>query len=116
MKIPPKRACSGKERITKNYLLSVLPSRPDPNYVVEVSTGNLVMLNSIEELGVRQEIKNGLYKKKYMPIETAEPRKLLLNTPDSDWKVTNFNAYTREICFSIKGKNFSYTIPNYFWK
>lgn len=110
-KIVPKRACSGTRRITKRYLLAILPSYPDTQYVIEVATGNKIRIDSIESIEDSLQIRNGLYKNKYMPIEKAYPRKILQGLKDSDWKIKSFNNLTREVCFSIKDKNFSYTIP-----
>lgn len=115
-RIVPKRACVGIQRISKKYLLSILPSRPDPTYVIEVATGEKIRIDSIDSINQPLNIKNGLYKYKYQPIETYNPRKMLLDLKDNDWKVYSFNPYTREICFSIKNHNFSYIVPDYFWK
>jgi len=110
----PKRACTGTQRITKNYFLSILPSRPDPTYVIEVSTGQKIRIDSINSVREPLNLKNGLYKYKYMPIETYEPRKMLLSLKDNDWRIYSFNPLTREICFSIKDRKLSYTVPDYF--
>jgi hypothetical protein len=140
-RVTPKRACVGTQRITKNYLLSILPSRPDPTYVIEVSTGQQIRIDSINTINQPLKLKNGFYKYKYLPIETLNPKKLLLSLKDSDWKIKSFNPVTREICFSIRAirnqcqdsrcsysdpsrchcdtccwKEFSYIVPGYFWK
>jgi hypothetical protein len=116
-RIVKKRACKGTQRISKNYFLSILPSRPDPTYVIEVKNGQQIRIDSINTIDQPLNLKNGLYSYKYMPIETLYPRKILVSLKDSDWQITSFSSLTREICFSIKGHKFSYVIPQgYFWK
>jgi len=116
MKLPPKRACVGFQRLSKRYFLSLLPSYPDTQYVIEVVTGQKVRIDSIDSTNQPLNLKNGLYRHKYEPIETAYPRKLFFNIKDSDWKINSFNPNTREICFSIKNNRFSFIVPDYFWK
>jgi hypothetical protein len=74
------------------------------------------LLSSFDSLKKRQDLKNGFYRNKYLPIETMYPKKILLNLKDEDWKINSFDPFTREICYSIKNFHFSYTIPvsNYF--
>ena len=57
-----------------------------------------------------KNIKNGVYKNKYKPIETAYPRKILVDNPN--WTINSFNPSTREICISIGSKVLSYTVPS----
>jgi len=114
-KIIPKRACVGTQRITKNYFLSILPSRPDPTYVIEVSTGQKIRIDSINTIKQPLNIKNGLYKHKYLPVETAYPKKVLVSLEDEDWSITSFSPLTREVCFSIKGYKFTYIIPEFYF-
>lgn len=112
-KIIPKRACTSNQRITKNYFLSILPSYPDTQYVIDAETGEKIRIDSIKNIKDPLKVKNGFYTNKYIPIETAYPRKILYYLKTSDWKITSFNSKTREICFSINDKKFSYLIPNY---
>lgn len=104
-----KRACKNWSRMTKNTFLSILPTYIDPNYVIEKSTGNKILINTIKNININA-LKNGLYSKKYIPIEQAQPKKLLLSLKDSDWFINSFDPEKREVCFTIKNKVFSYTI------
>jgi hypothetical protein len=114
-RIVPKRACVGTQRISKNYFLSILPSRPDPTYVIEASTGQKIRIDSINTIKQPLNIKNGLYRHKYIPIETAYPKKVLVSLDNNDWSIDSFNPNTREICFSIRGYKFSYIVPTIYF-
>ena len=124
-RIVPKRACVGSQRISKKYFLSLLPSYPDTQYVIDVATGNKLRIDSLETVAKRSELRNGIYSKKYLPIEQSYPKKLLDGLKDDEWEIKSFNSLTREVCFLIKApstigksiqqnrdKNFSYIIPN----
>lgn len=108
-KTSKKRACQELSRITKNTFLSMLPSYPDPNYVLENKTGNKVLINTIKNINFN-DLKNGLYSKKYTPIEQSQPKKLLMSLKDSDWYINSFDPIKGEVCFTIKNKVFSHTI------
>lgn len=54
--------------------------------------------------------KNNIYKGRYKRIETAYPRKILLN--NNNWNIKAFNYVTREVCILFDNNNtLSYTIP-----
>lgn len=96
----PKRACDGSQKMSKRSLLALLPSRPDPTYILEVSTGKTIRIDSINTKAKPFDLKNGLYSKKYMPIETSLPRKKLLES--KNWEIKSFNPNTKEVCISFK--------------
>lgn len=101
--------------MTKNSFLALLPSYIDPNYVIDVKTGDKVLINTIKINGGYFALKNGYYKKKYLPIEQSYPKKLFNNIEEKDWEIISFNPQKKEVCFKIKEKIYSwniYNIPN----
>jgi hypothetical protein len=108
-----KRACLNLQRMKKETLLAILPSYPDPTYIIDVASGEKIRIDSINSAAKPLDLKNGLYKNKYRPIEKSYPRKILLN--NSNWSVRAFNPRTREVCVSFDdGFTLSYTVPTYF--
>jgi len=96
----PKRACLATNKLAKETLLSMLPSIPDNEFVILVATGEKVPIgvkNGISNI----EAKNGILRNTYKIIETAYPRKLLLE--NSNWRINSFDPNTRKVCISLFG-------------
>lgn len=109
MKIKP---CKQYDRLTKNSFLALLPTYIDPNYVIDLKTGNKVLINTIKVNGGYLALKNGYYKKRYLPIEQSYPKKLFYKIEDDDWEIISFNPSKKEVCFKIKERTYSWTFSN----
>jgi hypothetical protein len=90
----------------------MLPTIPDNEFVILIATGEKIPVgvqNGISNI----EAKNGILQNTYKIIETAYPRKLLLE--NSNWRINSFDPNTRKVCFSFTKpaleRTITYTLP-----
>jgi len=108
-----KQACSSFENLSKNTLLSMLPTDVDTSRAIILSNGQVIDISNYNQSTINQLIKQ----KTIVYYEKLQPKRMLLTTPDNNWSITSFNSKTRIACIQIYSDNgtrfLSITLPNY---
>jgi hypothetical protein len=92
---PYTQACLPDQRLSKNTLLALLPSKLDTSRVIVVGTTQVIDISNLPAETVNSHLNDG----SWTYYETLLPRRMLVE--NSNWTITSFNPKSRNVCVNI---------------